>query len=342
MGAGMETSLPDMEQLRARLYSALAQIGDFRRGSITTNYRRCGKANCACADPAHPGHGPRYLWTRSVPGGKTKGRQLTSGPEVDKVRREMANYKEFMAQVGEIVEINEEICEARPIPPSADAGASGDGEAGPQKRGLFDELEAEFSSEVERLASLAAATLSCPGGDSLATLELAIRTAMQHLGGSLLEELLALDTGHRGPRVEDEAGHRAAFVGYRDKRLDTVLGPVALRRAYYHCSECGGGTVPRDAELGVTGVSISPGLRAMVARVAAAGPFAKAKELFERTVANMVDGDDGVECWVRLHVGELPILWNSGGQRYNPDFIVIENDGTHWVVEVKMDKEMTS
>ena len=62
----------------------------------------------------------------------------------------------------------------------------------------------------------------------------------------------------------------------------------------------------------------------------------------ERTVANMVDGDEEVECWVRLHLNELPILWNSGGQQYNPDFIVIEEDGTHWVVEVKMDKEMAS
>jgi type III restriction enzyme len=62
----------------------------------------------------------------------------------------------------------------------------------------------------------------------------------------------------------------------------------------------------------------------------------------ERTVANIVDTDDGVTCWVRLHTGELPILWSSGGQQYNPDFIVLETDGTHWVVEVKMNKEMTS
>lgn len=60
----------------------------------------------------------------------------------------------------------------------------------------------------------------------------------------------------------------------------------------------------------------------------------------ERTVANMVDDDPGVTCWVRLHTGELPILLNSAGQQYNPDFIVIDADGTHWVVEVKMDKEM--
>src|SRR3972149_2443979 len=56
----------------------------------------------------------------------------------------------------------------------------------------------------------------------------------------------------------------------------------------------------------------------------------------------MVDADEGVASWVRLHVGELPILWNSGGQEYNPDFVVIESAGTHWVVEVKMDKEMES
>ncbi len=62
----------------------------------------------------------------------------------------------------------------------------------------------------------------------------------------------------------------------------------------------------------------------------------------ERRVANMVDGDDGVSCWLRLHIKDLPILWNSGGQEYNPDLIVIENDGTHWVVEVKMDKEVGS
>jgi type III restriction enzyme len=55
-----------------------------------------------------------------------------------------------------------------------------------------------------------------------------------------------------------------------------------------------------------------------------------------------LDDYAGVACWVRLHTGELPILWNSAGQEYNPDFIVIDTDGTHWVVEVKMDKEMES
>jgi hypothetical protein len=60
-----------------------------------------------------------------------------------------------------------------------------------------------------------------------------------------------------------------------------VLGPVALTRAWYHCAAFGHGLAPRDAELGVTGTTMSPGLAAMNDRAAAAGPFAKAAGLLE-------------------------------------------------------------
>jgi hypothetical protein len=102
---------------------------------------------------------------------------------------------------------------------------------------------------------------------------------MTQLGGSLLERLLAADDGHRGPRVDCGAGHTAMFVGYRDKTIDTVVGPVRVRRGYYHCATCRHGVIPKDDELDVAGVSLSPGLRAMTARAAAAVPFAKARGL---------------------------------------------------------------
>jgi hypothetical protein len=114
----MEPSLPELEQRRARLYEELAGIGDLRRGSITANYRRCGRANCACAAPGHPGHGPRYLLTRSV-AGRTEARQLAGGPELEKARREVAAHKRFVALGQRIVEVNEAICEARPVSPLA-------------------------------------------------------------------------------------------------------------------------------------------------------------------------------------------------------------------------------
>jgi hypothetical protein len=115
-----EASLEDLEEQRALLYERLAATGDFRRGSISENYRRCGKPNCVCAQPDHPGHGPRYLWTRTVAGRGTKGRQL-SAEEVDKVRAELANYHRFAAVSEQIVAVNEAICEARPPTPAATA-----------------------------------------------------------------------------------------------------------------------------------------------------------------------------------------------------------------------------
>lgn len=116
------------------------------------------------------------------------------------------------------------------------------------------------------------------GSEGLRGLEGAIRTAMTGLGCALLEGLLAADRGHRGTRIDCDHGHQADFVGYRGKHLDTVLGPVRLRRAWYHCGQCRAGAAPRDAELGVAGASLSPGLRRMVARVAAAKPFAQARQ----------------------------------------------------------------
>ena len=109
--------LADLEEQRARLYEQLAATGDFRPGSINATYRRCGKPNCACAREGHPGHGPRWLWTRSV-GGKTRTRQLAPA-ELDKVRAELAAYQQFAALSEQVVAVNEAICEARPVTPSA-------------------------------------------------------------------------------------------------------------------------------------------------------------------------------------------------------------------------------
>src|SRR3984957_3637363 len=101
-------SLPELESRRAGLYARLAAVGDFRRGSVSENWRRCGKPNCACARPGHRGHGPRFLWTRNARGGGTVGRQLAAG-EVEKVRAEVARNAEFTAICQQIAEVNEKI-----------------------------------------------------------------------------------------------------------------------------------------------------------------------------------------------------------------------------------------
>jgi hypothetical protein len=119
-----EPSLPELEAERDRLYAQLSDVGDFRRGSVSENYRKCGKPNCACAAPGHPGHGPRFLWTRSTRG-RTVGRQLAAG-EVARVRREVARHGEFTAVSERIAEVNEKICEARPAAADAPSGTEGE------------------------------------------------------------------------------------------------------------------------------------------------------------------------------------------------------------------------
>ncbi|MFZ0045452.1 MAG: DUF6788 family protein [Streptosporangiaceae bacterium] len=124
--------LAELEERRASLFARLAAVGEFRRGSISENWRRCGKPACRrCAEPGSRGHGPRWLWTRTVPGRGTTGRQLRPG-EAEKVRGELARYQEFAALTGQIAEVSEAICEARPALPQA-AGPAPEPEG--QKKG---------------------------------------------------------------------------------------------------------------------------------------------------------------------------------------------------------------
>jgi len=124
-----EPTLAELEAERDRLYAQLAAVGDFRRGSVTENWRKCGKPACWCAAPDLQGHGPRILWTRSAKGRKTVGRQLAAA-EVDKVRREVARHAEFAAISEQIEEVSEKICEARPI-----AGSQAPVQAAGEKKG---------------------------------------------------------------------------------------------------------------------------------------------------------------------------------------------------------------
>ncbi len=105
----------------------LAELERLRRGSLNEVRRKCGKPNCACAAPDHPGHGPQWNLTRTV-GGRTRAVHLKSGPELEKARREVAEYERFRDLVGQVTEVNEDICQARPAVPGE---AGGDSPSGP-------------------------------------------------------------------------------------------------------------------------------------------------------------------------------------------------------------------
>ena len=120
-----------LERRRSELFGLMGQVGDFRRGALNAVWRKCGKPNCACARPGHRGHGPQYNLTRRV-GGKTVNVHLKPGPELEKVRREVAVHQRFQALVEEVTAVSEAICAARPVaglaaPPPAEGERGGSG-----------------------------------------------------------------------------------------------------------------------------------------------------------------------------------------------------------------------
>jgi Family of unknown function (DUF6788) len=138
-GGDSADELARLESRRGDVLAELAQVGDFRRGSLNAVFRKCGKPNCACAAPGHRGHGPQWNLTRRA-GGRTLTLHLKPGPELDKVRREVAEYKRFRDLCDKLAEVSEEICALRPVHPDGEAGGTGapsgtEGEKGGSGRG---------------------------------------------------------------------------------------------------------------------------------------------------------------------------------------------------------------
>ena len=110
----MSGKISSLERKREQLYKQLQETGDFRRGTISVVFSKCGKKNCACAKEGHPGHGPRYLWNATI-GGKSYAKNLNIGPEMAKYEVETSAYKNFSMLCDQIISINEQICAMRPI-----------------------------------------------------------------------------------------------------------------------------------------------------------------------------------------------------------------------------------
>ncbi|MBI4745667.1 MAG: hypothetical protein HY786_03765 [Deltaproteobacteria bacterium] len=90
----------------------------------------------------------------------------------------------------------------------------------------------------------------------------------------MLEKLLNSDGGdYKGRTIPGDNGGVFEFVEYRNKKVVTVLGEVWVKRAYYYDSKGRTGMSPKDKALDIEGVSLSPGLRRIMARAGAYRPF---------------------------------------------------------------------
>ena len=109
----MSEPLATLEKDRSEVLRQISHLGDLRPGSIVEVMGRCSKSNCHCAQPGDPGHGPHFRLTRKVKG-KTVAQTLSS-PALRKAQREVAEFRKFQQLSAHLVEVNEAICQQRPV-----------------------------------------------------------------------------------------------------------------------------------------------------------------------------------------------------------------------------------
>jgi hypothetical protein len=110
----MAETLADLEGRRASVQDQIARLGDMRSGSITGTGGHCGNPHCHCRRAGDPGHGPYYRLTRKVDG-KTVTETFFSPAALAKAQREVAEYHHFRQLSGHLLEVNEQICQLRPV-----------------------------------------------------------------------------------------------------------------------------------------------------------------------------------------------------------------------------------
>ena len=117
-------------------------------------------------------------------------------------------------------------------------------------------------------------------------LEMAARRQVLRLAALALEQRLNADiSDHAGPQLPCSCGGLADYHGRHSKTFESVLGPLQLERAYYHCEQCHSGFCPRDQALRLESFSLTPGVLRMTASAAALVSFEESSRLLQELAA---------------------------------------------------------
>ncbi len=96
---------------RDRIQQEFVSLGDLRPGSLTRRLQQCGKPRCRCQRDGATGHGPYWSLTFKVQG-KTATRSIPAAA-VERTRAQIAEHKRFRALAAELVDLSEQLCQAR-------------------------------------------------------------------------------------------------------------------------------------------------------------------------------------------------------------------------------------
>lgn len=142
---------------------------------------------------------------------------------------------------------------------------------------------------LDLLQDCYAEELSLARGDFQAVENLVV-ALMRDMGQGLLQRIVSEQSnGYKGSSMACNCGGYMRFVGNRSKDIHTIVGWITIKRAYYHCPQCGQGCFPYDRSGGLGSEALSVGLAKACCLLAVDDSFqqssTKIKELFGEDVS---------------------------------------------------------
>jgi hypothetical protein len=130
-------------------------------------------------------------------------------------------------------------------------------------------------------------------------------------------------------------------VGYRAKTVVSLLGPLSIKRAYYHCKSCHAGYCPWDDVLDLDSSDTTPAAREVVSMAGAVEAFGQAATFLERMSGVRLSASSvqrtaeavGADIGRRLAHGETfgestPWTWHKDADGKTCAYVSIDATGT--------------
>ena len=123
-----------------------------------------------------------------------------------------------------------------------------------------------------------------------------------------------------GTPVCRQCGGELKNLGVRAKTVQSVCGPVGVRRRVFYCRPCRQTRVPLDERLGVEGRGLTPGLRRLLCRTALELPYEQSQALLSDTLGFTPCSARELERVAQCHGAqfEMPKEAGSAGWRGRP------------------------
>lgn len=128
--------------------------------------------------------------------------------------------------------------------------------------------------------------------DDLGAIEQAVQEKMRLLGQGLLQRLVNRGAnGYKGSSMACKCGGVMKFIQHRKRNIHTVFGWITVKRAYYHCSDCGAALAPYDKASGLGTEQLSPGLAKACCLLAVDSSFEQTSRKVEQLFGQNVSDD---------------------------------------------------